>query len=214
MADPYAPVEAALGPDENFLSLADILMSQERLPCRAEVAWPRLAAFLARADAAAAPGKALPEGSKLEIPLWLAKGLYDKRRILSVELPKVYKESWRTVFNADASVVDLHKLGPYYYGFGSQLLNFDNPENTELAQSILQTFIGRFRHIMDSSQNTFNEDTSALVARLDELERALFQTGQKGLQDFQCWEMGQASQITISSLIQNYKKRKFTDVDS
>ncbi|KAG8143778.1 putative GINS complex subunit 3 protein, partial [Naja naja] len=113
MADPYAPVEAALGPDESFLSLADILMSQERLPCRAE-------------------------GSKLEIPLWLAKGLYDKRRILSVELPKVYKESWRTVFNADASVVDLHKLGPYYYGFGSQLLNFDNPENTELAQSILQ----------------------------------------------------------------------------
>ncbi|ETE59635.1 DNA replication complex GINS protein PSF3, partial [Ophiophagus hannah] len=112
------------------------------------------------------------QGSKLEIPLWLAKGLYDKRRILSVELPKVYKESWRT------------------------------------------TFIGRFRHIMDSSQNTFNEDTSALVARLDELERALFQTGQKGLQDFQCWEMGQASQITISSLIQNYKKRKFTDVDS
>ncbi|XP_058011232.1 DNA replication complex GINS protein PSF3 isoform X2 [Ahaetulla prasina] len=153
-------------------------------------------------------------GSKLEIPLWLVKGLYDKRRILSVELPKVYKESWRTVFNADASVVDLHKLGPYYYGFGSQLLNFDNPENTELAQSILQTFIGRFRHIMDSSQNTFNEDTSALVARLDELERALFQTGQKGLQDFQCWEMGQASQITVSSLIQNYKKRKFTDVDS
>lgn len=55
-----------------------------------------------------------------------------------MELPKVYKESWRTVFNADASVVDLHKLGPYYYGFGSQLLNFDNPENTELAQSILQ----------------------------------------------------------------------------
>ncbi|KAM6430812.1 DNA replication complex GINS protein PSF3 isoform 1-T1 [Liasis olivaceus] len=211
MAQAYAPVEAALGSEENFLSLADILMSQERLPCRTEVAWPRLAAVLA---GAAAPDKALPEGSELEIPLWLAKGLYDKRRVLSVELPKIYKESWRTVFNADANVVDLHKLGPYYYGFGSQLLNFDSPENMELAQSILQTFIGRFRHIMDSSQNTFNEDTSALVTRLDELERALFQTGQKGLHDFQCWEMGQAAQITVSSLIQNYKKRKFTDMDS
>ncbi|XP_007441463.1 DNA replication complex GINS protein PSF3-like [Python bivittatus] len=81
-------------------------------------------------------------------------------------------------------------------------------------QVLRQTFIGRFRHIMDSSQNTFNEDTSALVTRLDELERALFQTGQKGLHDFQCWEMGQAAQITVSSLIQNYKKRKFTDMDS
>ncbi|NXT19770.1 PSF3 protein, partial [Syrrhaptes paradoxus] len=169
------------------------------------------------------------QGSKLEVPLWLAKGLHDsKRRIISVELPKVYREAWRTVFSADANVVDLHKMGPYYYGFGSQLLNFDNPENPEIAQtilqatsvlpvsncvSLLQTFISRFRRIMDSSQNAYNEDTSALVARLDELERALFQTGQKGLNDFQCWEKGQASQITASSLVQNYGKRKFTDMD-
>ncbi|KAJ7312076.1 hypothetical protein JRQ81_006413 [Phrynocephalus forsythii] len=210
MAEAYAPVEAGLGPEESFLSLEDVVMSQERLPCRAEAAFPRLAALLGKA----APNDALPQGTKLELPLWLAKGLYDhKRRILSVELPKVYKESWRTVFSADANVVDLHKLGPYYYGFGSQLLNFDSPENTELAQTILQTFIGRFRRIMDSSQNAFNEDTSSLVSRLDELERGLFQAGQKGLHDFQRWEMGQASQITASSLVQNYKKRKFSDLD-
>ncbi|XP_044290130.1 DNA replication complex GINS protein PSF3 isoform X3 [Varanus komodoensis] len=250
MAQAYAPVEAGLGPEESFLSLADILMSQERLPCRAESALPRLGAVLGKAAAAAsAHDDALPEilellpqsnswivarvpslllifisvcfatwaiqGTKLEMPLWLAKGLYDnKRRILSVELPKVYKESWRTVFSADASVVDLHKMGPYYYRLGSQLLNFDSPENVDVAQTILQTFISRFRRIMDSSQNVFNEDTSALVAQLDELERALFQAGQKGLSDFQCWEMGQASQITVSSLVQNYKKRKFTDLDT
>ncbi|KAJ7401100.1 hypothetical protein BTVI_98933 [Pitangus sulphuratus] len=79
------------------------------------------------------------QGSKLEIPLWLAKGLHDsKRRIISVELPNIYKEAWRTVFSADANVVDLHKMGPYYYGFGSQLLNFDNPENPEIAQTAQQ----------------------------------------------------------------------------
>ena len=66
---------------------------------------------------------------------------------------------------------------------------------------------------MDSSQNAYNEDTSALVARLDEMERGLFQTGQKGLNDFQCWEKGQASQITASNLVQNYTKRKFTDME-
>lgn len=216
MFEAYSPVEAGLAPEENFLSLADILMTQERLPCRAETNLPRLGAVLGKA--ALSPGSAdaaVPEGSKLEIPLWLAKGLYDhKRRIISVELPKIYRKSWRTVFTADASVIDLHKLGPYYYGFGSQLLNFDSPENPELAHTILQTFIGRFRRIMDSSQNAYNEDTSALVARLDELERALFQAGQKGLNNFQCWEMGQASQITVSSLVQNYKKRKFNDLDN
>ncbi|NXW02295.1 PSF3 protein, partial [Fregetta grallaria] len=226
MSEAYFPVGPGLGLEENFLSLDDILMSQEKLPGRAESSLPRLACALGQG---AGTGDSVPEGSKLEIPLWLAKGLHDsKRRIISVELPKIYKEAWRTVFSADANVVDLHKMGPYYYGFGSQLLNFDNPENPEIAQTILQatsvlpvsnsayllqTFISRFRRIMDSSQNAYNEDTSALVARLDELERALFRAGQKGLNDFQCWEKGQASQITASSLVQNYGKRKFTDID-
>lgn len=75
----------------------------------------------------------------MELPLWLTKGLYErKRKVVSVELPKVYREGWRTVFNADPNVVDLHKMGPYYYGLGSQMLHFDSPENPEIAQTLLQ----------------------------------------------------------------------------
>ncbi|KAM8959402.1 DNA replication complex GINS protein PSF3 isoform 1-T1 [Lycaon pictus] len=267
MSEAYFRVESgALGPEENFLSLDDILMSHEKLPVRTETAMPRLGAFLLERSGGAETDHAIPQffrshpdllclvalppkrigstdsaqavyisflphtftmvfalknlhsclrqGSKLELPLWLAKGLFDnKRRIISVELPKIYQQGWRTVFSADANVVDLHKLGPHFYGFGSQLLHFDSPENADISESLLQTFIGRFRRIMDSSQNAYNEDTSALVARLDEMERGLFQTGQKGLNDFQCWEKGQASQITASSLVQNYKKRKLTDME-
>ncbi|XP_064885321.1 DNA replication complex GINS protein PSF3 isoform X2 [Columba livia] len=136
MSEAYFPVGPGLGLEENFLSLDDILMSQEKLPGRAESSLPRLAFALGQG---AGTGDSILEGTKLEIPLWLAKGLHDsKRRIISVELPKIYKEAWRTVFSADATVVDLHKLGPYYYGFGSQLLNFDNPENPEIAQTLLQ----------------------------------------------------------------------------
>ncbi|KAF5919652.1 hypothetical protein HPG69_000253 [Diceros bicornis minor] len=225
MSEAYFRVESgALGPEENFLSLDDILMSHEKLPVRTETPIPRLGTFFLERSGGAETDNAIPQGSKLELPLWLARGLFDnKRRILSVELPKIYQEGWRTVFSADANVVDLHKMGPHFYGFGSQLLHFDSPENADISQNknrsdfshslLLQTFIGRFRRIMDSSQNAYNEDTSALVARLDEMERGLFQTGQKGLNDFQCWEKGQASQITASNLIQNYKKRKFTNME-
>lgn len=209
MWEPYCPVEPGLGREENFLSLEDLLMSQEKLPCRAESAFPRLG-FLDKGG----DSDRISEGSKLELPLWLTKGLYDhKRRTLSVELPKAYQEGWRTVFSADANVVDLHKMGPHYYGFGSQLLHFDSPENTEIAKTLLQTFVGRFRRIMDSSQNTYNEDTSGLVARLDELERGLFRAGQKGLNAFQSWERGRASQITASGLVQSYRKRKFNQTE-
>ncbi|XP_051702793.1 DNA replication complex GINS protein PSF3 isoform X2 [Oryctolagus cuniculus] len=138
MSEAYFPVESgALGAEENFLSLDDILMSHEKLPVRTEIPMPRLGVFFQ-----------------------------------------------------------------------------DRSTGAESDHAIPQTFIGRFRRIMDSSQNAYNEDTSTLVARLDELERGLFQTGQKGLNDFQCWEKGQASQITASSLVQNYKKRKFTDMES
>ncbi|CAN9499512.1 unnamed protein product [Ophioblennius macclurei] len=206
----YFPVPPGVGMEENYLSLDDILLSQERLPARTECAFPRLGFLEKSADS-----QDIPEGTKMELPLWLSKGLYErKRRVLSVELPKVYREGWRTVFNADPAVVDLHKMGPYYYGLGSQMLHFDSPENTEIAQTLLQTFIGRFRRTMDSSQNAYNEDTSAIVERLDCLEKELFKSGQSGLNGFQSWEKGRTSQITASSLVLNYRKRKIADMNS
>ncbi|XP_010882348.1 DNA replication complex GINS protein PSF3 isoform X1 [Esox lucius] len=204
----YVPVPPGVGMEDNFFSLDDILLSHERLPSRMECLFPRLG-FLEKSS----DSRDIQEGTKMEMPLFLAKGLYErKRRVVSVELPKVYKEGWRTVFSADPTVVDLHKMGPYYYGLGSQMLHFDSPENPEIAQAILQTFIGRFRRTMDSSQNAYNEDTSALVERLDYLERALFKAGQSGLNSFQCWERGRASTLTASSLVLNYRKRKITDL--
>lgn len=77
-----------------------------------------------------------------------------------------------------------------------------------------QTFIGRFRRTMDSSQNAYNEDTSALVERLDCLERSLFKAGQSGLNSFQLWEKGRSSHLTASSLVINYRKRKITDLQA
>ncbi|KAK6320331.1 hypothetical protein J4Q44_G00094380 [Coregonus suidteri] len=76
----------------------------------------------------------------------------------------------------------------------------------------MTTFVGRFRQTMDSSQNVYNEDTSALVERLDYLERALFRAGQSGLNSFQSWERGHASTLTASSLVLNYRKRKIADL--
>ncbi|XP_004086264.1 DNA replication complex GINS protein PSF3 [Oryzias latipes] len=209
-AQSYHPVSPGVGTEENFLSLDDILLSHQRHPVRTECAFPRLG-FLDRSS----DSEDLPEGTKMELPLWLSKGLYErKRRVLSVELPKVYKEGWRTVFTADPNVVNLHKMGPYYYGLGSQMLHFDSPENPDIAQTLLQTFIGRFRRVMDSSQNAYNEDTSTLVERLDCLEKALFRSGQSGLNGFQSWEKGRASQLTASSLVINYRKRKMADVQA
>lgn len=77
-------------------------------------------------------------GSKMELPFWLAYALCSqKRRIVSVELPKAYRESYREVMKADANVVNLYKLGPYYYNFGMKLQCFSFPEIDDVSKCLL-----------------------------------------------------------------------------
>ena len=80
----------------------------------------------------------IPQGTKLELPFWLAKALFSrKKQVLSIELPKAYKEGYREILSADPNVVDLHKLGPHYFMFGTHLLQFDQPESADIARSLL-----------------------------------------------------------------------------
>ena len=151
----------------------------------------------------------LQVGTKSDLPFWLAKVLCSRRRqIVSVELPKAYREAQRDILSADANVVDLYKMGPYYYSLGVKLLYFDHIERGDLSKSLLETFLNRFRRIMDSSQNAFKEDTTPLTSKLDETERKLFQVGQKAVEEFEKWERQQSHKITTSSTIQGSRKRK------
>ena len=50
----------------------------------------------------------------------------------------------REILSADANVVDLHKLGPYYYSFGTQLLHFQHPQSLDIAKSLLQVGVSDF----------------------------------------------------------------------
>lgn len=45
---------------------------------------------------------------------------------------------FREILGADATVVDLHTLGPYYYIFGTQLLHFQHPQSLDIATTLLQ----------------------------------------------------------------------------
>lgn len=44
----------------------------------------------------------------------------------------------RTALSADATVVDLHRNGPYYYAVGVSLLQFDLPERGDLAKTLVE----------------------------------------------------------------------------
>ena len=77
-------------------------------------------------------------GTRLELPLWMARSLCSRRRrIATVEVPRPYRSGHRKILDADAAVVDLHKFCPYYYRVGTHLLAFDLTESVDIARSML-----------------------------------------------------------------------------
>lgn len=194
---------------EDYFNLDDILATQERIPCTFQTEVFNLGYIDPSLDS-----RDIPKGTKLELPFWLAKSLCSRRKqCVTIDLPKHYKEVYREVFNADANVVDLHKLGPHFYRFGSHLLHFEHPESPDIAKSLLKVFQGRFRDIMDASQNAYDQDMSKLTEKLDEMEKAIFSQGQKGLTDLKMWETREGEKIQISEMVINHRKRKRTQLD-
>lgn len=204
MANSSFALASASGYTEDYLDIDDILASHERIPCKFNMPVSGLGYLDPSSDQ-----NDLAEGTKLELPYWLARALCSrKRRIVSIDLPKPYREGYRDILQADANVVDLHKLGPYYFIFGTHLLNFETADATDIAKSMVQAFQDRFRRIMDYSQNAYYEDMNNLISKLDNMERNLFAAGQQGLSDFQRWETRETDKISISDMVDRHRKRK------
>lgn len=192
------------GMDQNYMSIDDILMSSERISSVFVVPVKGLG-FLN-------PGsnkKDIETGTKMDLPLWMALSLgHHRKNFIRYDYTKSYKATYREILKADASIVDLHKLSPYFYAFGQQLLSLNHSESTLVASSLLSTFSERFRKIMDWSGNAFSHDYNERQVHLDEVERKLFALGQKSLQSFQRWEIGESRCLDISSMVLRHRKRK------
>ncbi len=67
---------------------------------------------------------------------------------------------------------------------------------------------------MDSSQNTYNQDTTQLTQKLDEMEREIFHSGQLGLKDYMRWETRKTEKLTTSDMVVNHRKRKRAQMEA
>ena len=194
-------------PGENFFDLGDILASQQKVPCQFEQPVYRLGYLNPHST-----DEHIQVGTKMELPLWLARALGGRRRnIVKIDLPKPYREQQRDILSADANVVDLYKQGPYFYSVGVKLLFFDHLERSEVAKSLLETFLNRFRRIMDTSHHAFSSDITPLTMRLDQTERLLFRTGQRSVVAMEKWERGRSHRMEASDVVQRRRKRKRDD---
>ena len=193
----------------DYFNIEDILATQERVPAKFELPCYRLG-FLDPSSTE----EHIVEGTKLEIPYWMANELCTRRRhVVSIELPKIYNDSYRQIFKADANVLDLHKMGPHFYKFGVKLLHFEHADSGFVARSLLEVFLKRFRRIMDSAQHSTAHDTNQVKSKLDEIEVKLFDEGQQALKEFLSWQKGIVGKLTMSNAISQQRKRKRADLE-
>ncbi|XP_011881651.1 PREDICTED: DNA replication complex GINS protein PSF3 [Vollenhovia emeryi] len=191
----------------DYFSLTDILCTEERVSCKVEVTLPRLG-FLDLSS----ESENLTPGTKLELPLWLAQPLNKAREsIVSVDIPKTYKEGYREILLADACTVVLNKWNPYYYELGMYLRKFNNRDCEMIIDSLLLTFRSRFRLVMDWAQNPVSDPM--LNGLLPRLERDLFFTGRKAKLQLNEWLRKGSSVIETSQSAVNLRKRKRTDCE-
>ena len=192
-----------------YYDLDDIITMQEKVPVKFELPCYRLG-FLDPSTT----NEHLDSGTKMEIPCWLALKLCTGRRLIaSVELPKIYNGAYREIFKADANVLDLHKMGPYFFRFGTRLLHFQHRDSGDVARAMLEVFVKRFRKVMDASHNASHQDVVKIKQKLDEFEIALFESGQSTLHDHNAWLKGHVGQLTISNTVSIQRKRKRAEME-
>lgn len=151
----------------------------------------------------------LKAGCSVEIPLWLAESLYSRRPpLVSVELPKIYKESYREILNADACAVDLHKLGQHFYELGCYVAKHDI--KSEVAATLNNTYRQRFRMLLAASMSSDSINTMQPLSASERIQAADASNTERS---FLTWLQRGDTPLTTANMVANHRKRKRAEME-
>ncbi len=157
-------------------------------------------------------------GTKLDVPSWLVKAIYNEKfKFVKIEIPKWYTKFHHEIINADPTVVNLKKMGPYYYDFGLLIANLIDDESMgrSIAHALLLCYKQRFLSIMNLSNQTDHKDLYNSLSRFDATESEIYKAGQADTIGFLRWQRREFCKLLPSIIVSaNKNKRKRTDSDA
>lgn len=188
-----------------YLSVPDIMALGQKVTCKFVVNCYGLGFIDPSGDSTD-----VAEGTKLELPLWMAKVLQG-RHIIEIEVPKSYSETFKEQVEADAMTLDFHRHGPNYYTFGKHLVSMRVKGAHSIAQSMIDAFRQRFHKIFDYAVNTSSDTQQQFLdfqATLDNQELSLLKLGRSATSEFKHWERRTHGRLTASEIVTSLNKRK------
>ncbi|ORZ39525.1 hypothetical protein BCR44DRAFT_39982, partial [Catenaria anguillulae PL171] len=179
-------------PPNEYYDLDAILADQQSIPCTFKCKVPGLG-YLQGSEAE----EDILEGTKLNLPLWLAEGLLsEESQSIAPNLPKAFSEPILRQLDASAPSVDLHNLSPYFFRFAEKFIRMSTPpQSHRLAVLLSEAFGDRLTSIMDHTQTRLEEHSSHFVQSLDMTERDILKQGQVASEQLKKWQMREPVRI-------------------
>lgn len=147
----------------------------------------------------------LPEGSLVEVPVWLAMTLREKN-FVDFKLPSFYSSRIRARLRADAWVVNLRDRCVSFYDLGLRMAN--TMQDAELTALLQKTLALRYLNVMDSAFNCVGEDVTHLTRTLTNLERKVFASAMASAKGLSDWRSRHHLILRPSHVIRASRKRR------
>ncbi|KAF9427484.1 DNA replication protein [Podila epigama] len=167
---------------EDYYDIDAILAEDQNIKCVFQENVPGLAWLEGGHDSM------LKAGARVDIPFWLAREIVQNEEggvDVAIETPEFYNTKVRNGLRADATMVDLPKLCPNFFRFGTQYLQLaDDPQ---LGQVLGDAFKARLQLTMDHTQSGGNNSGAEYLDRLDETERELYKAGLESSASLHQW---------------------------
>ncbi|KAK6624561.1 hypothetical protein RUM44_011420 [Polyplax serrata] len=193
------------GYSPNYFSIEDIMATQERVPCKTNITFPRMGFLCPENDE-----DDLKEGTSINIPIWLAKKLSGRQmKYVSVEVPNSFKEKARDVFEADPRIVDLNRLNPHFYEFGLIFTRLNQRDGEIVRELLVKVFRERFRKILGWAINGMKDPFQ--IQELDTTEQRMLKVGQKANECLNEWFIKLEIKLKPADAVVNLKKRKLLE---
>lgn len=187
--------------EARYFSISALSVEEERVPCVSKIEF----AGLGYLDPAT-HGEDLPEETRVEAPLWLAK-LLDSKAAVETDYPKHYKDNFRDHLEAGPAAVNLREQTPHYFAAGDALARLKRDDI--LQKKLLFAFTGdRFRRIMDLAFNSQHEDVTEHLRTFTDVEQELFDAGFQATLNFATWRARKAKNVKTSSISKPDAKRQ------
>lgn len=169
-----------------YYDINDILADGEKIPCKFNLSVPGLGYLEGN------PGKLIQNGTKLDLPMWLAEVLavcstLENTQETFIELlePDFIAPKVLNAIRADPKSVDLHSIMANFYKLCEKWATMFNEK--ELIDTILMMLKERAMEIDNFASNATKHVSSPFLLSLDEFEKDLYRITYESKKQMRIW---------------------------